>query len=421
MASPVTETPKPGEPPGSRTGLSPSRKRGKGGSRLGDLLFWVTVLGLLGGNAWYLYRDRQPDPNPRVAEALIDSGRLDEAEPMLREILRRSPHDGGARMLLARLLARRGKLVESGEEFGKVPFWWPAKPKALFLEGEAYNQAGLARKAEAAWRECGKDDPLHPAPELYYLTAIEAVIEIFAMQERWEDAREVAWSCYDRVPYDQRRNVVFMILRTYVQRVTPEIRAEKLRVFVENDPEDFPSRLALARAEFSLERHDEARRQIDICLRQNPESAEAWRTHLGMLKQLGRMDLLTSEVEKIPASCDGDSEIWGFRGLSAERTGDLKKAASCYAKEVELAPYSDEGYYRLALVQKRLGLQEEASKNLEKSKRIRDAESKLLAAYEAYSNAYIAKVPDPKAIEKATEQLAGICRSLGWTKIAEVL
>jgi tetratricopeptide (TPR) repeat protein len=302
-----------------------------------------------------------------------------------------------------------------------VPSWWPGKPRALFLQGEAYNQAKLARKAEAAWLACALDDPLHPAPELYYLTAVEAVIEIFAMQERWEEAREVAWSCYDRVPPDQRKFVVFMILRTYVQRLAPDVRAKRLREFVAADPEDFESRLALARAEFGLGNTAEARSQVDECLALRPESARAWGTLLGMLKDLGDWEALAAEVAKVPASCDGDAEIMGFRGLAAERAGELKRAAELYGKEIELAPFSDEAHYRLALVQRRLGLKDEAARNLARSKELREAGGSLLGAYEAYSNARIAKVPDPELLRQTADRLAAVCRKLGWMRIADVL
>lgn len=386
-----------------------------------SLAYWLVVIALIAGNGWWLARDLRPAPEPLRIDALLRQQRFAEAEAELRELVRRSPDDGQLRMLLGRAVASQGRLVEMAEILEGVPYWWPNKGEALFLQGEAYNQAGLARRAEAAWKACAAEDPLHPVPEKFYLTAVESLIEIYAMQERWEEAREQAWACLDRVAPDQRLNVVFMLLRTRVQRVAPEARAPRLRRFVAADPEDLESRLALARAEAALGHPEEAERQLAIALEQQPEDVTAWRDRLSMLNERGDTKALAAAVAELPASVEEDGEIWKFRGLAARSAGQIERAATCFAKAVESRPFDEQAHYQLALAQRQLNRRPEAEASLARYKELGEARSKILAAYEEFSNAHAAPDRDPARIRKATEDLAAICRTLGWERMASTL
>jgi len=399
------------------------RARARGGRLkvLGALVFWTVVVSLVGLNAWWSWRNFRPLPDRRKIEAIVRSQRFSEAEPALRELVRRSPEDGAALMLLGRCLAAQGDLVESARVLDRVPFWWPSKGEALFVAGEEYNQAGWARKAEIAWKACAADDPLHPVPEMYYLTAIEALIEIYATQERWEEAREMAWSCLDRVAPDQRINVLFMLLRTRVQRVAAEARAPKLRRFVAADPRDIDSRLALARVEAALGNAEEAERQLTIALEQEPSNVEAWRDRLSTLYERGDMKTLSEAVAKLPKGAVHDGEIWKFRGYAGRSAGDLEDALNSFQRALELRPFDEQIYYQLALAQRQLGRRAEAEKNLARYKEIGEARTKILPAYEAFSNAYSAPSRDPAQIAEASRRLAEICRTLGWSRLAEAV
>ena len=83
----------------------------------------------------------------------LDANRVSTArvEPILREHLRRSPHDGEARMMLARALAGRGDLLGCARQLHEVPFWSPRKAEALFREGQSYLKIDRAKDAEDAW------------------------------------------------------------------------------------------------------------------------------------------------------------------------------------------------------------------------------------------------------------------------------
>ena len=119
---------------------------------------------LVGFNLWWYWRDTRPLPGLDTISGWIGKGQDDQAEPALREHLRRAPNDGEARMMMARLLGARNDLLGCARQLHEVPFWWPTKADALYREGQAYFMIDRAKDAEAAWLAVTNHDPLHPRP-----------------------------------------------------------------------------------------------------------------------------------------------------------------------------------------------------------------------------------------------------------------
>src|SRR5262249_54545185 len=103
-------------------------------SRLLPVVGVTAMLGLVGFNVWWFWRDTRPLPDLAVIARLMGHDQYAQAEPALREHLRRSPHDGEARMMLARAYAAGGRLLECAQELHDVPYWWPQKAEALYRE-----------------------------------------------------------------------------------------------------------------------------------------------------------------------------------------------------------------------------------------------------------------------------------------------
>src|SRR5437868_1351541 len=79
--------------------------------RVGRLAFWIVVAGLAGFNLWWWGRDAWPLADLNTISGWMDQERYDEAGRALREHLRRSPHHGDARLMLARVLVARGEML----------------------------------------------------------------------------------------------------------------------------------------------------------------------------------------------------------------------------------------------------------------------------------------------------------------------
>jgi hypothetical protein len=75
---------------------------------------WPTLVVLLLGaglirfNIWWYRRDTRPVADLKTMAAWMAREQYARAEPALRERLRRAPHDGEARTLLAKVFAARG-------------------------------------------------------------------------------------------------------------------------------------------------------------------------------------------------------------------------------------------------------------------------------------------------------------------------
>ncbi len=158
-----------------------------------------------GWNAWWYWRDTRPLSDTAAVERLLRQGNAAAAETAAREHVRRSSHDGELRTLLARALAARGDLLGCARQLHEVPYWSAHKPDALLREGQAYLHLDRARDAERAWLELIKDDPLHPAPPELLTDAYNALLKLYAIEDRWEDAYPVIWSAYDRASGTQER------------------------------------------------------------------------------------------------------------------------------------------------------------------------------------------------------------------------
>src|SRR5262249_7177196 len=115
---------------------------------LAKLVAPALVVGLAAFNIWWYRRDTRPLPALTTAAGWIAQERFAEAEPTLREHLRRSPHDGEARIMLARVRAAFGDFRDCARQLHEVAYWWPQKGDALYREGQAYLKGDRAKDAE---------------------------------------------------------------------------------------------------------------------------------------------------------------------------------------------------------------------------------------------------------------------------------
>src|SRR5262249_6944573 len=170
----------------------------------------------------------------------------------LREHLRRAPHDGAARMMLARVLAARGDLAGCARELHQVPTWWPRKPEALYRAGQAYLRMDRARDAEAAWLAVIDAAPLHPADPAVFHDASQELLRLYAAEDRWDDAHVLLWKIYDLAAPADRPAVLAMRIRSELERIAPTASVPLLKRYVAADPADWEARRALANAERAL-------------------------------------------------------------------------------------------------------------------------------------------------------------------------
>jgi tetratricopeptide (TPR) repeat protein len=380
---------------------------------------WALALALVGLNAWWAWREIRPVADLPAIGTWVGEGRLDEAERALRERLRRSPHDGAALTLLGRALAARGDSLGCARTLHRVPFWWPNKGSVLFLEGQAFKSVDRLADAEAAWKGLSEFDPLHPMPENLVSKAVMERLELYALEERWDEARQLIWRAYDRADPPDRQSLLVMRMRTDLERIAPSASVVKLRRYVEADPEDWEARRALALAEHSTGRDPEATRLLLNCLEARPDDPRGWRDYLKLLYEAGDADGLRRTLDRVPAVAANHPEVLRFRAIAQENQGDWAGAAETYRLINEKQAANGEILFRWATAEERAGRRESARKHRDASKVIREARTELGQAFTAYMEASGASPPDPKALAATVGRLVKLCEALGWRREAD--
>ncbi len=387
-------------------------------ARLGSLAYWGVVLGLVALNLGRV-RDLWSPTDLAAIARLVDRNRLDDAEQALRDRLRRAPYEGEARLGLAQVLNRRGDLAGAAREFRLVPPWWPTKPQALFLEGQAARGAGQAIEAEAAWRACLTDDPLHPAPRREFSAAASELIGLLRLEGRQEEAIAVLWTISAGSAATDRPALLqtIMDLRCEAGTLPTDPTAlATLQGFAAADPGDVPARLALGRIARREGRLDEAVRWVDAALLARPDDLEARADRLAMLDQQGDQVRFRQEVARLPAAADASGRLWELRGRARELADDPTGAAACYRRAVALRPADEAPLTHLTRCLATLGNAAEAQTTRARAATLQAARLAIPAAYRAVlAGSTERREPGP---ESGRAQLASLAETLGWSREA---
>ncbi len=381
-------------------------------------LGWAVAVGLVAWNARWLWQQR-PIADLKTVATWVEAGRMAEAEPALRLHLERSPNHGEARLLLARVLAAGDDLEGCAEQLAAVPYWWPGKSEARFREGQAWLQLDRAAAAEAAWRAYVRDDPNHPVGRPFLARAETELINVYTLEDRWDEARAVVWASYDRAESaEAREELAIMALRTFLERSRPSAAAETLRRFVAADPGDLAARRALARACQAIGRAAEADEQLSTCFAAAPDDLGLWRDRLDILDERGDVEGLKAAIARLPAEADGDPAIWKHRAAVLRCDRDLDGAAAAYRRAIALAPNESDSHYQLAQILEEQGRGAEAAPVRERYETLRAARADLPDALTTFLDARRG-LPDAPPKAEAAAKVAALCRTLGWTREAD--
>jgi tetratricopeptide (TPR) repeat protein len=266
-------------------------------------------------------RDDRPEPRLRLAEVLLDRGRVAEAEEAARPVADRRAWDPRAGLVLARAAADRGDwaaVLERTEPIRNEP---TARKRATLLRADALRRLGRTADADAeAARAAGMPD-----------------------DEDWDDryVREV-----ERLQVGRKADLQQGALLLNAGR--PAEAAAFLQRAVAKSKNPTPARLLLASALNQANDPAAARALAAEVLRTDPDSVEGW-------LQLGVAQLLL---------------------------GDPQAAAESFERVVKLKPDYADGHLKLGHARKGLGDRSGAEKEYEAALRCRpdyEAARKALA------------------------------------------
>jgi tetratricopeptide (TPR) repeat protein len=376
------------------------------------------VLALVVLNAWWLWGDRAT-PGMKAIGGLIARGRLDEAERALEWRLRWSSGDGEARMELARLLIKRGDYLAGARQLHEVPFWWPGRGEASFLEGQSFKRADRAREAEAAWKACIADDPLHPLPSRMFHGSAKDLVTLYLLEGRLDEARQILWRAYDEATPEEKPGVLATRVRLELERIDHAEAVGRLREYLAADPDDHDARRALAIEEHATGDEASADRDLDVCLRNRPDDPLAWRARLEILKDRGDVTAFHEAIGRLPGTTGDDPKIWVHRGMDREREGDKPGALEAFRRSVKLAPNDAEALYKLGMAELALGLAAPGREHVAGSRQLHRAYEALRDGYQTFLEQAGRNPRDEAGYRSAVERLATTCRTLGWPREAD--
>lgn len=392
---------------------SKRKRRGRKSHPLVTLAFWAACATLIAANLrWHWTFDR-PLPDLAVVEAWIRAERYDEAERACRDWLARSPHHGHVRSMLARALAGNGRYLECARTLEEIPVWWPDRHESLFRAGQAYLEAKRAADAERCLLALLPDDPLHPVPTEIFSDAGLKLIELYVTQERIDDAKSVIRQAYERASDDERPLVLGMRLRVELDRLAPQVTASDLNAYVEADPDDWRSRLALARAVEALGDRAGAESHWSRLLADRPHDPIVLRERCRTLRERGDLDALEVLLDRLPLAARDHPAYWSDRGAIASARGDLPAAIEAFETALRRDPHRGEDHYRLALALARAGDRDRARAHVARNKRLAASFAEMEEAYTQYIEAAEAQASDNPDAPDVVRRIVEACRELG--------
>jgi tetratricopeptide (TPR) repeat protein len=204
----------------------------------------VAVLAVLGGAcAIFVRPERDPDRLWRSARDEFRVGRFDRAEAMMRRLVDVRPPTEDDWLIMARLAMAAGRTNEALLDLARVTDEHPIAAQARLWEGQLELHRQRARAAEAALRRAIAIDP-------GLVAARRELVYLYGMQRRCEDLSAQFAALAELAPMNFEQVTLWCLIGRAPW--DPHEVQPILAAFVQADPTDRASRLALAEAYGSL-------------------------------------------------------------------------------------------------------------------------------------------------------------------------
>jgi cytochrome c-type biogenesis protein CcmH/NrfG len=267
----------------------------------------------------------------------------------------------------------------------RIPEWSGRKDAALLFEGKLLLELRRGADAERAFLACVERENAGAPP------AVSARLELFAlyaMEERVEAFKRMFWSTFPMLGPEERLPALTMRMRIEFEQTKPELNAQLLRAYIQNDPADFQARAGLASALDHAGESTAARQQFDEAQRLAPNDVEIYVRLLDLASRQADQPAVGRLLEHRPPGSDNNAEVQKFVGQAALEKGDLSAAAAAFQRAAELRPDVPEHRHRLAQVLIRQGRREEAQVHATERNRLNQAREALRQAWNAFADAY---------------------------------
>jgi tetratricopeptide (TPR) repeat protein len=297
-----------------------------------------------------------------MAEALLELGRLEEAESALRRVLAGAPESPSARAVLGQIALSRGEHALAAEYLESALAAVPQATRLHYPLALAYRGMGQMEKAQEHLALRGEIGVRPPDPLIDELEELKTGERVHVLRGR-----------------------------TAFRFGDYEAAAREFRRAVEESPDSVPARVNLGSALGQLGDRIGAIHQFRRVLELAPDNVAA-HYNLGVLLALeGKPAEAVTHLERATALEPGDGEAWRGLAEALVRVGRAEDALAAYTRASGILPYDPDT--RLGEVQLlvNLGRYEEAAQRLEESYAVAPREPRIVNGYARF----LAAAPDP--------------------------
>ena len=224
-----------------------------------------------------------PAPHLRLAELLIERGRLVEAQAEIEPVLKREPSNPRALLCQARLAVARNLLPEAREQLQRSIQFAPNVKASFTLLGAIEQRSGNQAAAEAAFRRAGQLPEAQVWPDPFLIEINQLRTGLTAMTDNAENwlaqghvGEAVALMQQAVAQYPERGPAWLVYGKALRQAGNAVTAAGALRHAVELDTNSVAARTELGSALFAQTKYADAEASYREALRINPKLAEAW-------------------------------------------------------------------------------------------------------------------------------------------------
>jgi Flp pilus assembly protein TadD len=229
----------------------------------------------------------------------------------------------------------------------------------------ALNRLSRLEEAEAAWLEALGVDPTAP-------DAGWELLRLYYLQGREEEARDLALRLFQVEPDPHDRALLLLeLLRPDARPPAPGSIIDLFEPIVRSNPHDRHSGMALGLAQTRAGKVEEGISQLRRVVQSHANQVEVWDCLLTGLDESGQVDVMESELERVPAVVSESPRLLKHRARIAHGSGRWKEAVDLYRRARRAEPYNRVVEYRLSRALRHVGEVAEAQR-LEQRVRRRD-------------------------------------------------
>jgi tetratricopeptide (TPR) repeat protein len=290
-----------------------------------------------------------PTLNNALADLYLHSDHVREAENTARELLKTSPDDIDAHRLLGRIYLRElseeqnapastspsGTVLDKAiAEFEKIIALQPSSVADRMVLGQLYTVKHESKKAEEQFKTAQSMEPDSEEVVLnlarLYSENSDVVNEIKTLEAVPENGRSAKMEDALGAAYEQ--------LKQPKQAIAAYRRALGI------EPDDLPTRDALAQALLTDNQLDEALKEFNDLLKADPENVGVL-VHVGeILRRQGKYEDALAAIRKARAKAPDDLDAGYNEGLLLDALGRLDEAAAVCEKMVDLTSHANGAY-----------------------------------------------------------------------------